>query len=297
MSTKNYLIVGATGKQGGAVLDSLLKGPSSSTIHIFALTRNADSSRAKSLSAIPQVSVIVGDPAIPEPIFAATGSSLDGVFCMTVPDGKVSEEDQAKALIDASIKYRVKHFVFSSADRGGPLSDTNPTTVPNLLSKHNIEEYLKEQAEGRMTWSILRPSTFMDMLTTDIHGKGFGRLWEGLGSKPLQLVSTKDIGHFGAIALANPAEYEGKAIGLAGDELTFEEASKIFKKTTGNEMPLAPCIVGKGLKWAVSDLGPMFKWLETHGFAVDIQSLQKEYPELQTFQQWLENTSAFRKIK
>ena len=68
----------------------------------------------------------------------------------------------------------------------------------------------------------------MDMLTTDIHGKGFGRLWCGLEDKPLQIVSTRDIGHFGAMALLKPEEYDEKAVGIAGDGLTFEQASEIF---------------------------------------------------------------------
>ena len=215
---------------------------------------------------------------------------------MTVPGQKASEEDQAKALIDAGIKYRVKHFVFTSGDRGGPeKSDKNPTNVPNLRAKHEIEVYLKAQAEGRMSWAILRPTTFMDMLTTDIHGKGFGRLWAGLGDKPLQIVSTRDIGHFGAMALLKPEEYHGKAVGIAGDELTFEEASKIFKETTGNQMPLAPCIVGNGLKLLVGDLGAMFGWLGTDGYNINIQGLRKEYSELQTFREWLQESSGWRK--
>jgi len=153
MATRNYLVIGATGRQGGAVLDCLLKTSSSSPIHIFALTRNSDSPRAKSLDALTNVTVVVGDPATPEPIFANIGRAIDGVFCVTVPGGKVTEEDQAKALIDACIKHRAKHFVFSSGDRGGPeVSGTNPTSVPNLRAKHFIELYLKEQAEGRMAW-------------------------------------------------------------------------------------------------------------------------------------------------
>jgi uncharacterized protein YbjT (DUF2867 family) len=296
MATRKYLVVGATGKQGGAVVSALLGASPSFPIQIFALTRNASSPRAQSLAEHPNISVIVGDPAVPETIFSQIGSSLDGAFCMTVPGQKASEEDQARALIDASIKYRVKHFVFTSGDRGGPeLSDKNPTNVPNLKAKHDIEVYLKEQAEDRMGWAIIRPTTFMDMLSTDIHGKGFGRLWAGLGDKPLQIISTKDIGHFGAMALLKPEEYDGKAVSIAGDELTFEEASKIFKETTDKEMPLAPCIVGSGLKVLVGDLGAMFGWLGTDGYNVNIQGLRKEYPELQTFKQWLQQSSGWRK--
>jgi uncharacterized protein YbjT (DUF2867 family) len=131
-------------------------------------------------------------------------------------------------------------------------------------------------------------------LTPDLHGQGFGRLWAGLGNKPLQVISTKDIGYFGAVALLQPEKYNGKAISLAGDELTFDEASNIFKETTGVSMPLAPCVVGKGLKYFVGDLGHMFDWLEKDGFKADIPSLRKEYPELQTFQEWLKQNSGWK---
>ncbi|KAG0645925.1 hypothetical protein D0Z07_7847 [Hyphodiscus hymeniophilus] len=296
MGTRKYLVVGATGKQGGSVVSALQSLSPSFPIHIFALTRSVSSPRAQSLAADPNVSVIAGDPSTLETVFSQIGTGIDGVFCMTVPGQKAREEDQAKAFIDASIKYRVKHFVFTSGDRGGPgKSDNNPTNVPNLKSKHAIEVYLKAQAEGRMAWTILRPTTFMDMLSTDTHGKGFGRLWAGLGEKPLQIISTRDIGHFGAEALLKPDQYNGKARSIAGDELSFEEASKIFQEETGHQMPLAPCIVGSGLKLLVGDLGAMFGWLRTDGYGVDITGLRKEYPGLQTFRQWIQESSGWRK--
>jgi uncharacterized protein YbjT (DUF2867 family) len=203
---------------------------------------------------------------------------------------------QARALIDASILHRVSHFVFTSGDRGGSeVSDHTPTKVPNLKAKHDIEVYLKEQAQGRMSWTILRPTTFMDMLQNDMHGKGFARLWEGLKGKKLQVVATKDIGHFGAEALLRPEEYAGRAVSIAGDELTFEEANKIFKEETGKDMPIAPCLVGSGLRLLVGDLGAMFGWLGTDGYGADVVGLRKEYPELQSFRQWLQQSSAWRK--
>jgi len=177
MATQNYLVVGATGKQGGAVLSALLSASPAFPIHIYALTRNSDSPRAKSLAAHPHVTVVVGDPASPSSIFSQLDRPVAGVFCVTIP-GKVSEESQAEALIDACVKHRVAHFVFTSGDRGGPeVSETTPTSVPNLQSKYRIEKYLKTQAEGRMSWTILRPTTFFDMLSADFPGKGFASMW------------------------------------------------------------------------------------------------------------------------
>lgn len=71
-------------------------------------------------------------------------------------------------------------------------------------------------------------------------------------------------GHFEAEALLKAEEYDSRAVSIAGDELSFEEASKIFKEEIGHEMPLAPCLVGSGLKLLVAilvlclaGLGPM----------------------------------------
>ena len=47
MSPKLVVILGATGKQGGSVVDALLKNPESYTVR--AVTRNLNSDRARSL--------------------------------------------------------------------------------------------------------------------------------------------------------------------------------------------------------------------------------------------------------
>ena len=65
MASRKYLITGATGKQGGAVVDAILEHISSTAatdIKIFALSRKPDSPAAKILSSKPNVTVIQGAP-------------------------------------------------------------------------------------------------------------------------------------------------------------------------------------------------------------------------------------------
>ncbi len=88
-----------------------------------------------------------------------------------------------------------------------------------------------------MSWTILRPTTFMDNLTPTFEGKVFATLWKGVGSTPVQLVAAADIGHFAAAALLSPATYSGRSVGIAGDELNFKDAARIFKGTVGVELP------------------------------------------------------------
>jgi uncharacterized protein YbjT (DUF2867 family) len=106
MAGKKLLITGATGKQGGYVVEALL----SSSFQILALTRNTTSSAAQSLASNPNVTIVQGDSTSPGPIFEAY-KDIYGVFCMTAM-GKVAEEAQAKPLIDASIKNGGPAFHF-----------------------------------------------------------------------------------------------------------------------------------------------------------------------------------------
>jgi hypothetical protein len=185
----------------------------------------------------------------------------------------------------------------SSGDRGGPeRSCQDPTNVGNFIAKYNIEKYLEAQTaaqKGQMTYTILRPVTFFENLTTDRHGLGFARMWEQIGEKKLQMVSTKDIGWFAAQAFVNPELYQNRAISLVGDELTQPEANAIFKELVGKDMSLAPCIVGSALKFVIKELGPMFKWFEEVGYGADIEECRELNPKMQDFRSWLIESSDF----
>jgi uncharacterized protein YbjT (DUF2867 family) len=291
----SLLITGATGKQGSSVIDSLLAlSQSPKPFEILALTRNAESAKAKSLASKPNITVVEGDSSSPASIFE-THKNIVGVFCVTVPGKHGDEEKQAEPLIDAAIANGVEHFVFTSVDRGGPgTSEKNPTGIAHFSSKHRIEEYLKEKCKengDKMQWTILRPVCFMDNLTPDFMGKGFASMWAGIGSKPLQFISVHDIGVFAARAFANPKQYKGRAITLAGDELNLEGGKEVFKETTGKDMPETWGFVGMGIKFMIGEMGTMFKWFETDGYGADIPTLRKEEPKLQNFGTWLRNSS------
>lgn len=230
MASRKLLITGATGKQGGAVIEALLS--ESSNFQILALTRNKSSPKAQALASRPNITVVEGDSISPDPIFEAH-KPIHGVFLITTfaPGKHEMEEAQAHPIIDAAIKNNVKHFVFTSVDRGGAgKSEDNPTVIDHFASKHRIEKYLKEKNEAagsKMDITILRPVCFMDNLTPDFMGKGFASMWKGVGEKPLQMISVHDIGVFGARAFRDPEAYKGRALTLAGDSLTLEQGKKV----------------------------------------------------------------------
>lgn len=212
--------------------------------------------------------------------------------------GNPNEEKQGKALIDAAVKNGVKHFVYSSVDRGGETkSDVDPTNVPHFISKHNIEQHLIRASQASaMGYTILRPVAFLEDLTPDFFGKLFTTSWQNVlrNEQKLQLVATSDIGFFAAQAFTKPEEYNGKRLTLVGDELTYDEFGAIFKQYTGRALPTTYGIIATFINWMVKDLGMMFKWFRDVGYGGDIAQVRTLNPDLKNFKTWLKEESPFK---
>ncbi|KXX75122.1 NmrA-like family domain-containing protein 1 [Madurella mycetomatis] len=302
MTPQTILVVGATGQQGGAVVKALLDLQTEFPLHILALTRNAQSEKAKALAESHKgvIELVEGDSSNPKPIFdSKPKGSIDGLFIVTTAGGKTSEERQAIPLIDTAVEHGVKHIVFTSVDRGGDdRSWQNPTNVKHFLEKHNVELHLRDKAEkesGKFTWTILRPVAFLDNFNPGKLCSMTTAAWAA-ALKPetkLQLVSVRDIGIFAAKALVDPAKWSGRAVGLAGDALTLKEAKAKFVKVTGKKMPQSWTIAGKLMLWGVKEIGAMFAWFEKEGYGADIEARKKDVV-MQDFETWLREDSKWK---
>ncbi|KAF6824502.1 NmrA-like family protein [Colletotrichum musicola] len=290
------LIVGATGRTGSATISALISHQTSPPA-ILALTRSPSSPKAQALlAAHPSVALVQGDPTNPEPVFAAH-RDIAALYLVTVPP---DDEAQALPLIAAAISAKVPHVVFSSVDRGGDeASWDNPTPVPHFAAKHRVELRLRSDAAGTATrWTILRPVAFMDQYVSDAGAMGavMGGLWATMPrGRKLQLVSARDIGLFAARTLMNPERWAGKAVGIAGDEISFEEAEETFRTVVGRAMPQTWAVVGRGVRWAFEDAGRSMEWFEEEGYKADIKGLRDVEPRLQTWEMWLRESSGWVK--
>lgn len=226
---------------------------------------------------------------------------LQGVFLVTVPDmgskdAANKETTQGCAMVDAAVANGVKHFVYSSVDRGGPgRSDTNPTKIPHFIAKHDVEQHLREKASASdMNWTILRPVAFMENMTPGFFCKMFAAMWLGMGEeKKLQLVSTRDIGIFAAKAFAESdgEEFRNQAISLAGDNLTQAEGNEVFWKVYGRPMPRTYVFWGTMLQTMIKEVGTMFQWFNDEGYGADIQQCRKINPKMLDLETWLREES------
>ncbi|CVK94821.1 related to nucleoside-diphosphate-sugar epimerases [Fusarium mangiferae] len=304
--SRNILVTGATGKQGGAVVQALLnRYPSKFTI--LAVTRNAQSPTALRLAQkSSSVKVVEGDLDNVSSLFKATekvaSGPIWGVFSVqaVVGNGATSETElrQGKGLIDESIKHNVRQFVYSSVDRGGnDYSWNNPTNIPHFQVKNQIEKYLRDQtANGKnsMGWTILRPVIFFDNIAPGFEAKVFMTSYRDvMKDKPLQWIATSDIGVFAAEVFNDHERFAKKAIGIAGEELTFSDMNLVFKQVTGHGIGTTFRVLGKALKAGVKEVGTMLDCFKAEGYNADIQLAKSIHPNVKGFREWLKQDSAF----
>jgi uncharacterized protein YbjT (DUF2867 family) len=312
---KSLLITGATGKQGGAAINALLQlDPVGEQYTLLAVTRNASSPAAKRLAARSSnnnIRLVQGNmdniPALMAEAKIVNGwEPIWGVFSVqsslgrgVTPEGEIK---QGKALIDGATEAGVKHFVYASVERGGDVASwDNPTPIPHFQTKQLIEHHLRavtaagEPGES-MGWTILRPVAFMDNLAPGLPTKVFlaaMRNHIGDRDKPMQWVATSDIGVFVAKAFASPSEWNHRAVGLAGDELTMEELSASFARATGHPVPATYWPFGSLLTMLVSEISLMLGWFATGGYKADVAARRKDHDGMLTMEQWLLKESKF----
>lgn len=303
---RRILVTGATGKQGGALIKALSSttgNDKSGPFELIALTRNTASASAQRLPQQYNVKLLQGDLDDVSTIFNQITTKfgpLYGVFSVQTPLKPHREEAQGKALAEYAARKGVKHFIYTSADRGGPTrSENDSTNIPHFISKFNIEKRIKEVAsegESPMVWTIIRPVAFMENLTPDFFGKVFGNAWALNGKdRKMQIVSTESVGVLAAEAFKNPEEFAGKSVSLATDSLSFNEANAIFERKLGRSLPrtyewLASFIIN----WvAHKELGLMFDRIRKEGFGADVDEYRSKYPRMMNFEEWLERASKF----
>ena len=145
------VVIGATGKQGGAVLKSLLERGH----EVRAVTRNPDSAKARELAkaGITLVRASVEDTAALTKVLEGATS----LFAMTTPyeGGTQAETRQGTSAADAA-KATGVHLVFTSVG-----SANRRTGIPHFDSKYEVEKHI---AKLGIRATILAPAYFMENL-------------------------------------------------------------------------------------------------------------------------------------
>lgn len=279
------LVTGATGLQGGAVARELVRRGRA----VAALVRDPASEAARALADLG-VTLVRGD-LDDEVSLRAAMEGVHGVFSVQTfmtPAGLGGEVRQGRAVARAAKAAGVAHVVYSSV--GGAERDSG---VPHFESKRHIERYLEQLG---LAVTVLRPSFFMDNFAAHGPQNVDGTLVVRLALKPdtrVQFVAVEDIGFFAAEAFERPGQYVGRAVELAGDELSATEVAEAFAARTGlparfEELPLDAVAANPYIPNA-AEIALMFEWFQEHGYRADIAALRAEHPGLLSFAAYLKS--------
>lgn len=140
-----------------------------------------------------------------------------------------------------------------------------------------------------MIWTILRPVAFMENLEADFKTKVFLTALNNhlARDKKMQWVSIRDIGVFVAKAFYEPEKWKGRAVGIAGDEMTAEELFETISGATGAGWPTTFWPLGSVLTYMVKEVGLMIRWFASDGYKADVVARRGDHPGLMTVDHWL----------
>lgn len=275
-SRQPILVFGATGRQGGSVVDALLKAG----WPVRALVQDSRKAAAQQLGKAG-VELVQGKYEQADVIRAAMKDAY-GVF--SVLPANLAAEDEIRygiSIADIAAQARIGHFVYSSgASVGNEL-----TGVARFDAKARIEAHIRQLD---MTTTIVRPMIFMEMLVRPGFGLDKGRLVSLIRpEQSIQLTAVEDIGKVVAVALADKTRFGSRTLKIASDCLTGHELELALCEAAGR--PISYERFSQAVLDANADLAHMAKSLEGGPLAerVDLGAMREINPELLTFRSWL----------
>ncbi len=267
---RKVLVTGASGQQGGAVLNALLARGH----QVRALTRKPDSEWAASVAS-RGVEVVAGDFTDQESLVrAATG--VDTIFLMTtfMEAGIDAEIEQGLAMVEATNQANVGHLVFTSV-----ASADKATGIPHFESKFKVEEAII--ASG-ISYTIVAPVFFMENITSPWYLPG---ILDGTLAMPmpadaaLQQIAVETIGQFVASIIERRESVFGQRFDIASDEKTGEEVAQILSEKLGRTIGYAG-FSPDALREENEDFAIMFDWFIETGYSTDTSGLRAEFPDV-----------------
>lgn len=292
-ATAPFVIIGATGTQGGFTARHLLAAGKP----VRALVRDPAGEKAKALAALGAelVQGDLDDPATLPP--ALEGAA--GLFSVQRPDdGTDSELRQGLNLMAAAHKAGVSHIVHSSVchvDEAPhfPGWDEGRWDRKYWTDKLAVENAVRQG--GFDSWTILRPSFILQNLLPPKVGVLYPQFGEGRFLAPIaadsivQIIAGEDIGRFGAASLLEPQRFASATIELASESLTILDMARILGDVLGTTVvaepvgPEAAIAAGQPDKWVRSQ-----EWINEAGYHIDLAQTQAWGVPMHSFAQWVE---------
>ncbi|NNE76165.1 MAG: NmrA/HSCARG family protein [Pricia sp.] len=302
---KTIVVVGATGAQGGGLVDAILNDPKQE-FSVRAITRDIHSEKAKSL-AKKGVELVAADVADKHSLVKAFKGAY-GAYCVTFFWEHFSVEkemEHAKNMAEAAVEAQLGHVIWSTLEDTRKWIPLNDDRMPTLQEKYKVPHFDGKGAANIYFENIGVPYT---LLLTSFFWENFIYFGMGpqlspddalsitfpMGDKKLPGIAVRDIGKCALGIFKAGAEFQGKTVGIAGEHLTGKEMANTFTKIYDqpiNYNSVPPMVYREFDFPGADDLGNMFQ------FKAEFESVfcnarpvaltKKLNPEVLTFEKWL----------
>ena len=274
--SKLLTVFGATGQQGGSVVEYVVNDPElSKQYKVRGITRDLTKPAAEALRQ-KGVEVVKADVDDKESLKKAVhGSHTVFGVTATIYDEKLKERElaQGKAMADAAVAAGVQYFIFSTLSNGGKMTDGKIKNLDHFDVKAEIEDYIRAQP---MKSAFFAPGSFMQNFAHFMGPRPAGDGTYAIANfvKPetqLPLIEiVDDTGKYVGAILAQPEKYEGKVFSASTRLYSYSEIVETMSKASGktvkyNQLPLS--VWKSFLPPASADyLADMFLWIQDYGY-------------------------------
>jgi uncharacterized protein YbjT (DUF2867 family) len=275
-------VVGATGRQGSAVVRHLL----TDGWRVRALTRNPTSAASRLLhdrgAELHQVDLEEVDS------LRRAFHGAYGVFNVQNPmtSSIDAEVRQGKNVAEAEADTGVNHVVYGAAGVGDEL-----TGVGSWDSKLAVARHFRD-LDLRLT--VLRPMAFMELMTDKSYYPSVS-VWHLMpklmgSSRPVGWLCTDDLGTIAARVFADPDRWGGTRLNLVSDVQSIDQCRALWRKVSGRSPRGWPMPVWLFERFVGTDLTTMWRWLRTAEFDLSTATTRELLPEALTTGDWLTRT-------
>jgi uncharacterized protein YbjT (DUF2867 family) len=304
---KIIAVVGATGAQGGGLVRAILDDKSG-TFQVRAITRNANSDKAKELAKLGAevVEANIDDEKSLEKAF----DGAYGAYCVTFfwdhfsPEREMAE---AKSMAEAAKKAGLKHVIWSTLEDTRNWVPLDDNRMPTLKEKYKVPHFDGKGQSDKVFEELGVPTTY---LLTSFYWDNFIHFGLGptkdnnggyaitfpMGHAKLPGIAAEDIGRCALGIFKDGDKYIGKTVGIAGEHLTGEQMAAAFTKILGKDIhynEVKPEVYRSFDFPGADDMGNMFQFKrDFEDYYCGARSLdfsKSLNPRLQSFEEWLED--------
>ncbi|KAL8725035.1 MAG: hypothetical protein Q9166_007610 [cf. Caloplaca sp. 2 TL-2023] len=236
--SKLLVIFGATGQQGGSIIESVLRDAQlSKEYSIRGTTRDPSKPNAQELvkKGVEIVKADVEDAASLKKAFE--GAHIIFANTVTIYDGHTYEHEvnHGRALADAAVAVGVPFYIYSTLPNAGKISGGKLKNMGHFDGKEEVEQYIRTLP---LRSAFIAPGSFMSNFHASMapHPAGDGTYAFASFVRPdaqMPLIDTEgDIGKWVAAILADFPKYEGKVLCCSTALYTFQEIADAMSKAS-----------------------------------------------------------------